>query len=211
MAAAGDRIQEILDAAESVADQIRRDARSEAESYLDERRREADALAAQQAEKLESLLDTLRRELRAIERQGDSMVTAVEAALAEARRSATTPVTAETNRSSGPSTPVESSSSSAAADATGAESEESQPQVAAEEPKSALEAVPSPAAAIAYPGTGAGGDQTAHGSGDDGALIRATQMAVRGSDRAQIEQALRDEFAISDPAPIVDEILGRSN
>lgn len=40
------------------------------------------------------------------------------------------------------------------------------------------------------------------------ALLRATQLAVSGSSRAEIEDALRSEFGLSDPTAVTDEILG---
>ncbi len=44
--------------------------------------------------------------------------------------------------------------------------------------------------------------------GREAALLRAAQMAVGGSSRDEIERALETELAISDPTPIVDELLG---
>jgi hypothetical protein len=44
--------------------------------------------------------------------------------------------------------------------------------------------------------------------GRENALLRAAQMAVAGSSRDEIEQALASELTISDPSPIVDELLG---
>ena len=41
-----------------------------------------------------------------------------------------------------------------------------------------------------------------------GARLLATQMAVSGSSRAEIEARLRSGFAIEDTAPILDAILG---
>jgi hypothetical protein len=40
------------------------------------------------------------------------------------------------------------------------------------------------------------------------ALLRATQMAVAGNDRAEIERTLEAEFGITDPHFITDELLG---
>ena len=40
------------------------------------------------------------------------------------------------------------------------------------------------------------------------ALIRATQLAVQGVKRAEVEQTLEREFELADSAAIVDEILG---
>lgn len=50
-----------------------------------------------------------------------------------------------------------------------------------------------------------GGDQSTEGHQ---ALLRATQMVVAGSERAEIEQALRDELGVHDPEAIVDQALG---
>jgi cell division septum initiation protein DivIVA len=41
-----------------------------------------------------------------------------------------------------------------------------------------------------------------------GARLLATQMAVSGSSREEIEQRLRNRFEIEDPTPILDAILG---
>jgi len=41
----------------------------------------------------------------------------------------------------------------------------------------------------------------------DQAILRATQMAVAGTDRAQIEIMLRTDFGIDDPAAVVNRML----
>jgi hypothetical protein len=40
------------------------------------------------------------------------------------------------------------------------------------------------------------------------AVLRATQMAVAGNSREEIETVLRTEFGVSDPASVTNEILG---
>jgi hypothetical protein len=53
--------------------------------------------------------------------------------------------------------------------------------------------------------------QASAGSGpiaSEEVLLRATQMAIAGSSRDEIASALRAEFGIADPGPIVDGILG---
>jgi hypothetical protein len=71
---------------------------------------------------------------------------------------------------------------------------------------------------VAYPGTRApeapesgepeaGNAKPAEPVGEE-PLLRATQMAVAGASRADIEEALRTEFGVSDPAAVADEILG---
>ncbi|MBN9622950.1 MAG: hypothetical protein J0H06_08360, partial [Actinobacteria bacterium] len=44
-----------------------------------------------------------------------------------------------------------------------------------------------------------------------GARLLATQMAVSGSSRAEIEERLRSGFAIKDTGAILDAILGPEN
>jgi hypothetical protein len=43
------------------------------------------------------------------------------------------------------------------------------------------------------------------------AVLRATQMAVEGNPREEIDRALRRKFGLTDTAPILDEILGRED
>jgi len=40
------------------------------------------------------------------------------------------------------------------------------------------------------------------------AVLRATRMAVAGSSREAIEAELREDFGITDPAAILDDVLG---
>ena len=40
------------------------------------------------------------------------------------------------------------------------------------------------------------------------AILRATQMAVAGSSRSEIEATLRDEFGLADAGAVVNDILG---
>jgi vacuolar-type H+-ATPase subunit H len=46
------------------------------------------------------------------------------------------------------------------------------------------------------------------GAALDAALLRATQMALAGSDRGEIERVLSTEYGIREPGPILDRILG---
>jgi len=60
---------------------------------------------------------------------------------------------------------------------------------------------------VAYPGTAAP-EADSDSLPPEEALLRATQMAVAGSSREEIEVALRDEFSLDDPGAAVDDILG---
>lgn len=86
----------------------------------------------------------------------------------------------------------------------GAAPGEPQTRAGAEEPSVDSGAGPRP---TAYPGAAA---QT-EGVPPEEAYLRATQMAVSGSSRTEISEALRAEFGLDDPNPVVDEILGQSS
>jgi hypothetical protein len=40
------------------------------------------------------------------------------------------------------------------------------------------------------------------------AVLHATRMAIAGDDRQRIAESLRDEYGITDPAPILDRVMG---
>jgi hypothetical protein len=65
---------------------------------------------------------------------------------------------------------------------------------------------PAPGAERAGPAPAQGGRSASRGR--ENAVLRAAQMAVGGSSREEIANALRTELGVSDPAPIVDELLG---
>ena len=59
-------------------------------------------------------------------------------------------------------------------------------------------AVPQPLRPVAEPGNGE----------VDEALLKATQMAVAGGSRSDIEATLRDEYGVTEPARLVAQVLG---
>ena len=69
-------------------------------------------------------------------------------------------------------------------------------------------------AAVAPDGEGSekspDGDERSDNGPRQAALIRATQLAVGGSGREEIEETLRREFELEDPSAIAREILGKS-
>jgi len=73
-------------------------------------------------------------------------------------------------------------------------------------PAPAVESAPPGPTPIAYPGTSTSSGEAP--SPPEEAVLRATQMAVAGSPRSDIEVALRDEFELDDPGSVVDDILG---
>jgi hypothetical protein len=64
-------------------------------------------------------------------------------------------------------------------------------------------------APVAYPGN-AGREPDAEAGADlrVSMLIRATQLAVQGHDRGEIEQTLQSEFGATDAQGVVDQVLG---
>ena len=192
------RIQDILDAAERAASDIQAEAHEEADRYLERRKLEADERAATRIARLDNVLDTLREHLAKLEQDGTAMVAVLEEAIARVE---------ETDIPADSAPEVSVRGAQATPLPTEAE-EERAPEPAQPEPAYRPQAL----APVAYPGTGASAvaeeGQGESGDSREAALIRATQMAVRGVDRAGIEEALRSEFGLTDPAPIVNEILG---
>jgi hypothetical protein len=176
---AAERIRQMLVTAEDVSEDIRREANEEAARYLAECRREADALVEARRAHLELVLETLRSEAREIERRLGAVSAALERALAE-------PVVAEPGGeppAKGPE-PVE--------------------QAAPEQPKPAPAPLPVEVEAQGGDGTSVGADSQAR----QRALIRATQLAVQGVERDEVQRTLEREFELDDTAAIIEEILG---
>lgn len=73
-------------------------------------------------------------------------------------------------------------------------------------PAAVVHPYPRPAASP----TGVGEERDGGDAGTEShqALLRATQMVVAGSERTEIERALRDELGVNDPEAIVDQALG---
>ena len=163
LAQATARINDIIDAAESVAESIQADAEAEAERYLEDCKREADRTADERARRLSELSDLLVERARYVSEQVDTLAAAVDRMVAEMR-----------------------------ATSTGGD-----PAEVREWPRDRGQQGPS------SPEKGA--------SGTDEVLLRAVQMAIEGSDRAEIEHTLTSEFGVQEPRAIVDQVLGRRN
>jgi hypothetical protein len=197
VAAASARIQAIVEAAEKAAAGIIDDAEAQARAYVEESRLRADRVADQRAREMALLSDTLVERAEAIKGRSDELLQVLEEARRQAEAgSRPTPMTdagpgAEAAPGPAPGAPF----AVQAAPAAGAE------QPPAEAPVHHLKPVEE-----AAPVTDAGPPLSAPA---DGARLLATQMAVAGSSRAEIENRLRGEFGISDSGPMLDAILGR--
>lgn len=68
---------------------------------------------------------------------------------------------------------------------------------------------PAPPESAGKPGAAIEGGSSGEGERmmPEQAVLRATQMAVAGAERGEIEQMLRADFGVEDPVPVVDEML----
>ena len=187
------RINEIVDIAERMAKEIRADAEREANAYLEARRREADGMFAGRVHAVAELEASL---LACSERARDALgrvVVELDEMIASIR------------------------STRGTVDLTGgAEAGGELRQAATGDPVdggTGLRPVGTSPAAAVDPRTSSG-DAAAPGSGERAeephadAILRATQLAVAGRGRNEIEATLREELGITDPAAVLDGVLG---
>lgn len=181
------KIKEIIDAAEKVAADIDAEAHAEADRYLERRRQEADEDAAEISAELQNLTVPVLTRLQALRDDTDALHAAVEDAAAAIRG-----LTARTEVEEAPASEPASRPA----------------PVAADDPPPFRGRGP-----VSYPGTGKGAEPT---GGEDvteedshaEAVLRATQMAVAGHDREEIEAALKSEYDIADAGALVEQLLG---
>ncbi len=185
--AAGEKLKEVVEAAERNMEAIRIDAEREANRYLDDRRREADRMFVERVRALADIEGSLA--MRAERARDYLLSTAAELdRMVESIRSI---VGGESAQEDG--------------DAPSGLQEpgEAEPSVGSSPPG------PRP---VAYPGEAPGdrplvADVAAEAPAPE-ALLRATQLAVAGQDRIEIEAVLRDELGLSDPGSVLDTVLG---
>jgi vacuolar-type H+-ATPase subunit H len=173
------RLEEIVEAAERAAEGVIDDAEAQARRYLTQARAEADRITDRRMEDLTHMIDVLLDQADSLQREAERLQTLLEEA--KFRISPEQPdggKPAIADRE-GPARPV-------------------RPQPPREAPR--LRAVTHPEQSAPAP-EGPQGDAA-------GARLLATQLAVSGSSRAEIEQRLRNQFEIEDTTPILDAILG---
>lgn len=184
---ATDRIHAIIDSAEQAALEIRAAAVAEGERHLAEKRAEAEQRSASGRAALEALVTVLRASAERLGSESKLIADELASTVATLRDSAAILAPVDGTHPPQPGDPAPSPPPAAGVAAD-------EPAVADEEP-----AVADDTAARER----AGGDDQVE------ALLRATQMAVKGASREEIEQLLRAEYGLSDPRPLLDEILGR--
>jgi vacuolar-type H+-ATPase subunit H len=189
------RLAEIVGAAEKAAKQVIDEAEEEARSRLIDAREEADRIVADRLAGLGELTDEIAAQAEALRRQSE----ALQRALAEAK--------AELGG-------AESLGGSASMGRRAADPDE-EPEA---DPETRWPVGPS-LTVVGRPEKDSEPDESPSFNGtsptDDatpaGARLLATQMAVSGSSRLEIEERLRNGFAIKDTRSILDAILGPEN
>lgn len=194
------QVQRVIDAAERAAEAIRADAEQQAQSYLAEAQARAEQLTAERVELIAGLTDELIEHAEAVRVHSAQMATALEHTVntdqrryVEGDRSAELSSGAEVR----PTRAARSEPTSGDAfdpgqsEAMGIGNGDLDDRAAADDADEAEDAVP-----------------VSDAEAEDAALLQATRLAIAGSDRVEIAQALRDRFGIAEPAPIVEKVLG---
>jgi hypothetical protein len=218
----------IIEAAEKAAAGIIDDAEAQARNYLQESRVRADQIADQRAQEMSTLADALIERAEAVKRQSDELLRALDQAKlqVEERFRGEQAAISTPGSDPRPSPPLVREAPPEAEEPlpeqapvhhlkpVGQPSWEAELPPSSEPPPVVTQAPDLQPPDSAEPGgtkTGppAPGARLAGTPPSDGARLLATQMAVAGSSRAEIEGRLRNEFGIHDAGPMLDAILGR--
>jgi vacuolar-type H+-ATPase subunit H len=189
------RLAEIVAAAEGAAKKVIDDAEAEARRQLSDADAEAGRLVAERIARVAAVADRLADGAEAIKRQTDELLAELRRAKEELGVESPGPAPGQT-RLSEPAAPANGFGGEAAARkshltaVTFVEPDAEPPAPTPTTPAAAAELAPEDLRTPA------------------GARLLATQMAVSGSSREEIDQKLRNGFEIDDTAPILDAILG---
>ncbi|MGI9020540.1 MAG: hypothetical protein ACR2G3_07515 [Solirubrobacterales bacterium] len=203
------RIEEIISSAEVAAAAIRADAEAEAGSLLETKRQEADRLHHQRLDALKGHTRSLSQQLVGLRDTLDEAMGVIDRSVGAIEELAASP-----GPPSDPAPGISLPSTPRALRRRPARQERVPATPPADFPvahadAAELEAPVIREAAAAHPIPPAPTTPPVSDALDtDQAMLRATQMAVAGSSRDQIERALSAEFGVPDPALILDEILG---
>jgi hypothetical protein len=196
---ATERIEVIVSAAERAAAGIIADAEAQARRYLDESREQTDRALAERTRALAGVTESLVGEVEEIKRRLDDLIRALQGAAQDAGDGG--PPSPEANPGTPPVPP------------SAVQPQRPEPlhfprlkpvetEAPPPQPPGLGEPAPARPSFARRPGQGT----TAGGS--SAARLLATQMAVAGSSRSEIEIRLRNEFGIDDAGPMLDVILG---
>ena len=174
------RLQQVFDATDRAVAEIQAEAEAEAARYLEQRNAEADRMADARVREAERIAEIRRQEANAaIQERLKNLADAVAELVRQAERLKIDLLAPEPSAAS-----------------TGAG--EAEPEAEAESGVSNVTSI----APLSSSG------RHVESAALEEAMLRATQMAVAGSTRKEIEVVLRDEYRVLAPGPIVDEILG---
>lgn len=180
LASVAERLNAIVEAAERAAESVIDDAEAEARRYLAAAKADADRAGSDREAELARLVDSLLADAIAMQGGAERMVESLRRAQEGLRRQV--PESAEEETDQTPRlAPVE--------------------QLRPREPLAAEpEPVPMPSASAAA--------QPRTASATAGARLLATQLAVSGSSREEIDRRLKSGFELDDTSAILDAILG---
>jgi cell division septum initiation protein DivIVA len=176
------RLEAIVEAAERAAEGVIDDAEAQARRYLTQARAEADRITNRRMEDLSHMVDVLVDQADSLQREVERMQTLLEEAKFRIE-----PDQPEQPGDVKPPDGVDEPASEPESSASLREAPRLRAVTQPEQPAPAPEAEQTDAA---------------------GARLLATQMAVSGSSREEIEERLRNRFGIEDTTPILDAILG---
>lgn len=184
------RLGEIVAAAEKAARQVIDEAEEEARSRLIDAREEADRIVADRLAGLAELTEEISAQADALRRQSEALQRALAEAKAELGGADSLGGSALMKRR--------------AADRDSERDSGSEPRTR----KPVGPALTVVGGVAEEPGAGVPGAPPEEAATPAGARLLATQMAVSGSSRNEIEERLRTGFAIKDTRAILDAILG---
>lgn len=209
-----EQLQTVIDAAERAAEAIRYDAEEQARRHLAEAQRKADRLTAERVGLISELTDDLVRHAANVRDHSEQMVRALEDAINSVTDKLEQPAMTDPfpgTEIPGPSLPFGEPLDSpppppppapetrvdagSYTDLVGG-----RPPLQPAVPSDPLPAQPPQPPQPAQPAEPAEVPQEA--------LLYATRLAIAGEDRETIANALRSQYGIADPAPIVDRMLG---
>lgn len=210
------RLAEIVAAAEQAAKQVIDEAEAEARERLADANEEADRIVAERLDRLAGMTEELDLQAEALKRGAEALRAALAEARAELGGAGSTGDSHERGDDpaleprplrgpdSGPQRPAGPSLTVVG----GVDPRDAEPFTGSRELGGERFAPPSPSPKPdASPSAEPDLEPASNGT-PAGARLLATQMAVSGSTREEIEQRLRSGFAITDTTSILDAILG---
>ncbi|HTT93310.1 MAG TPA: hypothetical protein VMF55_01445 [Solirubrobacterales bacterium] len=205
------RLAEIVAAAEQAAKQVIDEAEEEARARIADAHEEAERIVAARLAGLGDLTDEINAQAEALVRQAEALQQALARAKAEMGEAGARGGPAPIGRRDLRPEPAPRKAAGPALTVVGGVHEEPAPEPDGRPPREERRPREAPDADAA-PAVAPSPDLTEEislGNGSPaGARLLATQMAVSGSSRAEIEARLRNGFAIADTRAILDAILG---